>query len=295
MLNPHQGNSSTSPALLSARKDAIATSKLDPEMIEFLERLYAKKAGIPLSTDLYATKAESGYWTCEKFCIALQLHPQIGKAMFKMMDRNNDGKVSWDEFWRGYGNVAKGDNSTRLDILFSTFDLDGGDTLDKAEVALLVKSVIKSFHKAAVDSDGAGGTSIAQQAKLMKAKEAAAKIDPKKLDAQFEKEVVKTVTQIFKVCDANNDGDIDRKEFQSILADATACPEIIKILSLYEGGGVRQWNALGQFIEVNGVKPGPAEYKFAEADTANALPQTPEKAISPPKRESAVSPGCAQQ
>jgi Ca2+-binding EF-hand superfamily protein len=263
------------------------------EMLVFLEKLYAKKGNIPLDRNMYATKAESDWWTVEKFCSALQLHPAVGKAMFKMMDKNSDGKISWDEFWRGYGNVSKGTNAVRLDILFTIFDLDGGDTLDRGEVALLVRTIIKSFHAAAVNAEGAGGTSIAQQAKLMKAKEAAEKIDAEKLEKQFEKEVVKTVEQVFKVCDHDKNGTIDRAEFQAILKDSSACPEIIKILSLYEGGGVRQWNALGQYIEVNGTKPSPDDYTVG-LDTA--APGTPVKGITgDADRATSPGPGCTQQ
>jgi hypothetical protein len=95
------------------------------------------------------------------------------------------------------------------------------------------------------------------------------------------------------VCDKNGDGNIDRAEFMNVLSDSTACPEVVKILKLYEGGALKQWNQLGQLIEVNGKKPTEDEYKYtAEAITTPASPAATsggaDKAASP-------APGCAQQ
>ena len=100
----------------------------------------------------------------------MEVHPEVAKAMFKMMDDDGDGTLDFDEFAKGYGFIMKGNEAQRLNLLFKIFDLDDSDTLDKAEVRVMVRTIINAFNDAAVTSTGPGGTSIAAQAKVMKAK-----------------------------------------------------------------------------------------------------------------------------
>ncbi|GMH56025.1 hypothetical protein TrST_g5180 [Triparma strigata] len=284
--------------LEAGRKALMSSTGLIETDCEFLESLYKKNAGIKPSVNLYG---EYGYdpkvsrWTPDGFATYMECHPEIAKAMFKMMDEDGDGTLDFDEFAKGYGFITKGSAAQRLNLLFKIFDLDDSDTLDKAEVRVMVRTIITAFNDAAVSSSGPGGNSIAAQAKLMKAKKAAAKVDPAKLEKQFAKEVERTTTAIFKVCDANNDGDIDRKEFLSALEPKSAkdptpkCPEIVKVLNLFEGGSIKQWNCLGKFIEVNGAEP--KEGDFDKADPASSI-TTP---VQERKRTDTMSPGCAQQ
>ncbi|GMH72549.1 hypothetical protein TL16_g05945 [Triparma laevis f. inornata] len=306
--------------LETGRKALCASTGLLESDCEFLETLYKKNAGISASVNLYG---EYGYdpkvsrWTPDGFATYMEVHPEIAKAMFKMMDDDGDGTLDFDEFAKGYGFITKGSASMRLNLLFKIFDLDNSDTLDKvsnstitslhylllpqkspqAEVRVMVRTIITAFNDAAVSSTGPGGSSIAAQAKLMKAKKAAEKIDPVKLEKQFAKEVERTTTAIFKVCDSNKDGDIDRKEFLQALEPKSSkdptpkCPEIVKVLNLFEGGSIKQWNCLGKFIEVNGAKPKEDDYDRNNDDAANAI-TTPQQER---KRTDTMSPGCSQQ
>jgi len=111
-----------------------------------------------------------------------------------------------------------------------------------------------------------------------------------------------TVKAIFKVCDSNKDGDIDRKEFLQCLERVKKteknpdpdfkCPEIVKILDLFSGGSLKQWNCLGKFIEVNGAKPSAGDYRTGagQAEDVDAFKADENRARSP-----TMSPGCNQQ
>ncbi|GMH46202.1 hypothetical protein TrRE_jg8545, partial [Triparma retinervis] len=122
---------------------------------------------------------------------------------------------------------------------------------------------------------------------------------PEKIAKQFEKEVKKTAEAVFKICDKNKDGAIDRQEFLQCLEPKSAkdstpkCIEIAKILSLFEGGSLKQWNALGKFIEVNGAKP--AESDYSESDSADKIEGIEAFNTTPRARSPTMSPGCNQQ
>jgi Ca2+-binding EF-hand superfamily protein len=115
-------------------------------------------------------------WNINGFAAYMEVHPQIASAMFKMMDDDGDGTLTFDEFVRGYGFITKGTPQNRLNLLFKIFDLDGSDTLDKAETKIMVRTVLTSFHETAQSADGPGGSGIAAQAKIMKAKAAGKKL-----------------------------------------------------------------------------------------------------------------------
>ncbi|GMI23680.1 hypothetical protein TrCOL_g12528 [Triparma columacea] len=236
-------------------------------------------------------------WNIDGFATYMEVHPQIAAAMFKMMDDDDDGTLTFDEFVRGYGFITKGDPANRLNLLFKIFDLDGSDTLDKAETKVMVRTILTSFHETAQTAEGPGGTSIAARAKIMKAKAAGEKLSPERVAKQFEKEVIKTSDAIFNICDKNQDGAIDRKEFLMCLEPKSdkdtspKCIEIAKILSLFEGGSLKQWNALGKFIEVNGAMPSESDYTTtSEAVKIEAFTED-----APRSRSPTMSPGCNQQ
>ena len=121
---------------------------------------------------------------------------------------------------------------------------------------------------------------------------------PERVAKQFEKEVIKTSDAIFSICDKNQDGAIDRKEFLMCLEPKSdkdtspKCIEIAKILSLFEGGSLKQWNALGKFIEVNGAMPSESDYTTTTSEAVKIEAFTED---APRSRSPTMSPGCNQQ
>jgi len=175
----------------------METTGMNEKTVTFLERVYAKGAMMPAGTNLYGQYAfdpDKTRWTTDGFAAYMEVHPQIATAMFKVMDEDGDGTLTFDEFVKGYGFITRGDAKHRLELLFKIFDLDGSDTLDKGETKLMIRTILISFNEAAQESEGPGGTGIAAQAKLMKAKKAGSKMSPEKIAKQFEKEVDKVTS-----------------------------------------------------------------------------------------------------
>lgn len=255
-MKGNQGSQADNMRVLEeGRKNLSAETGLRLHEILFLEKNYCKGAHINSSTNLYGEygyEPEKSKWTPSGFASFMQLHPQVASAMYKMMDDDGDGTLDFDEFAKGYGLITRGDVKQRLNLLFKIFDLDESDTLDMAETRLMVRTILRSFHEAATNATGPGGAGIAAKSKLMRAKKESVGMSAEVVEKELSKRVDITVGNVFKVCDKNNDGEIDREEFLSCLesisdTDPTPkCPEIVKALDLFEGGSLRQWNALGK-------------------------------------------------
>ena len=250
--------------------------------IEYLESLYCSHAGLEPGSNLYIgysydkTKCD---WNVAGFAKHLGIHPRIASAMFAMMDTDNNGTLDFFEFAVGYGCVTRGTVTARLNLLFRIFDADGNDSLDLAEVKAMLRCVLKSFHYAAKTATGPGGAGIAQAGKLCKARRELETVDAAALEEQFEKEVIRVSESLYKVCDKNGDGVISRDEFKSSI-ESNGCPEIKQVLALFDGGSISQWNALGAFIEVNGVLP--LEQDFKVSELLAPLPPPPAAAAAGP-------------
>ena len=244
----------------------MSQTNLQYSEILYLENLFVKYGDIvDFGGNLYkAYKYDNdrSHWNAKGFSKIMKVHSSISGAMFKVIDTDNDGTLDFLELVKGWGTVTRGSRVQRLNLLFAIFDTNNDKSLDKAEVKVMVRSIIKSFHAAAMATTGVGGSNLSQVANLKKAQRAAKDLDPKDLDAKFEVEVSRVGEALFKVCDVNNDGKIDLEEFQNVLSKGS-CPEVNRVLDLFEGGSLSQWNALGSFLEHNGSKPSEQDYSEA--------------------------------
>lgn len=144
-------------------------------------------------------------------CIASQCNEkdilELGK-LFNSLDKNGDGILSIDEIKL---NIKGLKNASEIEKIFSTIDTDGSGTVNYTEFITAVmdenlylkqEKLMQAFKT--FDLDGSGKISRQELRKIL---------------SQDEDHMVddKTLEEMMKQVDANNDGEIDYEEFVLVM------------------------------------------------------------------------------
>jgi Ca2+-binding EF-hand superfamily protein len=126
--------------------------------------------------------------------------PFITSLVFNAFDRNNDGKIQFDEFVMGMSVMTRGKPEEKLQFAFQLYDLDNDGYISKAEMVKIVTALYRMLG----DLVSLQGEEYDTPAKL--------------------------VDKIFKEMDTDKDG---RLSFQEYKVGAQKDPAIVQGLGLF--------------------------------------------------------------
>eukprot|EP00937_MAST-01D_sp_MAST-1D-sp2_P003978 g3978.t1 len=156
------------------------------------------------------------------FAKMFSFEPGQCNALFRIFDVDNDGTIDLNEFISGFCFMCKGSVEEKAALMFTANDLDGNGTLDRQEVAAMLRDINSRLTvlQTAVDQIGVHSN-------------AAAEWDPT--------ETEEMVTNMFAQYDDNGDGVISKEEFCGFMkSDASAIKyskqlEQLAVQVLYSG------------------------------------------------------------
>lgn len=66
----------------------------------------------------------------------------LGDRLFEVFDTKKTGVIDFEEFIDGFQRFSRGDPSTKMDMLFQLFDLDGKGGITKQELSTVLMSIV---------------------------------------------------------------------------------------------------------------------------------------------------------
>lgn len=69
------------------------------------------------------------------------------KLAFHAFDRDNSGIIDFPEFIVAFNIISNGDMKKRLEWMFEVFDLNKDGVIDKQEIAIIIKAILKMNRK----------------------------------------------------------------------------------------------------------------------------------------------------
>ena len=66
----------------------------------------------------------------------------LGDRLFEVFDTKKTGVIDFEEFIDGFQRFSRGDPSTKMDMLFQLFDLDGKGGITKPELSTVLMSIV---------------------------------------------------------------------------------------------------------------------------------------------------------
>lgn len=127
------GNQSSKSKRKGGKSAKFASStKYDQQEIGILDQIFHEMA-VRSPNDTIAK---------DTFLKFFDLPGVLGDRLFEVFDTKKTGVIDFEEFIDGFQRFSRGDPSTKMDMLFQLFDLDGKGGITKQELSTVLMSIV---------------------------------------------------------------------------------------------------------------------------------------------------------
>ena len=123
----------------------------------------------------------------------------MGQQVFRVFDKNQDGKIDFREMVIGLGLGSRGSVDEKMDLMFSLYDINGDGVVTKAEMRNIVTSMLLMSQPSSRDAR------LSRQSFSMRS---------------IEERTNEHVEEVFGSLDISGDGLVSRDEFMALGEDS---------------------------------------------------------------------------